>query len=82
MNERTERGRGPTIPRWGDTRLTGDARTPNRDSDIWAIYARCCLGQALDFSARAALNDDPDIEQLEEDYVQPARAAPGGTARR
>ena len=47
-----------------------------QDSDLWAIYTRACLGQLLDHAAEAALVDDPDIEALEDDFVQQARPAP------
>ena len=48
-----------------------------RDSDLWAIYTRTCLGRALKISAKAALNEDPDVEAAEPEHVQPARRAPG-----
>ena len=48
----------------------------HRDSDIWAIYTRCCLQQTLNMSAEAALNMDKDVEAEEPAFVQPARAAP------
>ena len=49
----------------------------HRDSDLWAIYTRTCLGQALKISAKAALNEDPDVEAAEPEHVRPARRAPG-----
>ena len=54
-----------------------------QDSDLWAIYTRQCIGQVLDCSSKAALCDDPDIESMEPEHVQPARAAPrrGGGRR-
>ena len=55
---------------------------PRRDSDIWAIYCRTCINQALDMSAKAALNEDPDVESMMDTYTQPARAAPARRARR
>ena len=54
----------------------------DRDSDLWAIYTRTCLGQALSMSAKAALNEDPDVEATEPEHVQPARRAPGTKQRR
>tara|TARA_B110001450_G_scaffold114318_1_gene108102 strand:- start:135 stop:341 length:207 start_codon:yes stop_codon:yes gene_type:complete len=49
---------------------------PVRTQDIWAIYTRTCIGQALEISREAALNEDPDIEATESAYVQGARPAP------
>ena len=46
-----------------------------RDSDMWAVYSRVCVGQSLAISARAALSTDEDLEALV-GHVQPARAAP------
>ena len=48
------------------------------DSDIWAIYARQCVGQSLDLSRAAAACDDIDLEQLLPSYSQPARPARTG----
>ena len=50
--------------------------------DLWAIYTRTCLRQSLEMSRRAALNDDPDVEAANEEYGQPARAAPKQPKRR
>ena len=33
-------------------------------------------------SAKAALNEDPDVEATEPEHVQPARRAPGTKQRR
>ena len=67
-----------------ETRLTERRRcappplpTTSRDSDLWSIYTRTCLGQALRISAKAALNEDPDVEATAPEHVQPARRAPG-----
>ena len=49
---------------------------PVHTQDIWAIYTRTCIGQALEISREAALNEDPDIEATESAYVQGARPAP------
>ena len=49
---------------------------PAHTQDIWAIYTRTCIGQALEISREAALNEDPDIEATENAYVQRARPAP------
>ncbi len=57
--------------------LTG-ARLVRQDSDLWAIYTRTCLGQVLEFSAKAALVTDPDVEAMEPGYTQAARPAPRG----
>lgn len=46
--------------------------TPNRDSDIWAIYARLCIHDTLDHIENATLVVDPDIESLNPGYAQPA----------
>ena len=48
---------------------------PYRDSDMWAIYSRVCVRQALDVAGRAALTDDQDLEAVT-GHVQPARPAP------
>ena len=53
-----------------------------RDSDIWAIYTRTCLGQSLEMSRKAALNVDVDIESTEKDHVQKARRAPATRGKR
>ena len=55
----------------------------SQDSDLWAIYTRQCLGQVLDYSGKAALCMDPDIESMEPSHTQPARPAPrrGGGRR-
>ena len=53
-----------------------------QDSDLWAIYARGCLGQLLELNGKAALVDDPDIESMVAGHVQPARAAPRPPRRR
>jgi hypothetical protein len=45
------------------------------DSDIWAIYARRCVGQSLDLSRAAAACVDVDLEQVLPSYSQPARLA-------
>ena len=47
-----------------------------QDSDLWAIYARGCLGQLLTLNERAALVDDPEVEAVLPDHTQPARPAP------
>jgi len=39
------------------------------------------LGQVLDYSERAAMVVDPDVESLMPVHVQPARAAPRGGRR-
>ena len=65
--------------------LTGHARhvcVRAQDSDLWAIYARGCLGQLLEMNRNAALVNDPDIESLVKDHVQPARPAPRAPRRR
>jgi len=46
------------------------------DSDLWAIYARTCVGQALEVAAKAAMATDEDLEALLGTHVQPARPAP------
>ena len=43
------------------------------DSDIWAIYARRCVGQSLGYSRAAADCVDVDLEELIPSYSQPAR---------
>ena len=45
------------------------------DSDIWAIYARRCVGQSLGYSRAAADCVDVDLEELIPSYSQPARPA-------
>ena len=45
------------------------------DSDIWAIYARRCVGQLLSYSRAAADCTDVDLEELIPSYSQPARPA-------
>ena len=52
-----------------------------RDSDMWAVYSRVCVRQALAVSARAALTDDADLEAVTE-HTQPARPAPRRTFAR
>jgi hypothetical protein len=61
--------------------LPTNDRRDRRDSDLWAIYTRTCLGQALNMSAKAALNEDPDVEASSKTHVQPARRAPGKKGR-
>ena len=42
-------------------------------SDLWQIYARQCIGQTLEATRRGGACEDADLEELDEDYVQPAR---------
>ena len=50
----------------------GDTDGRRWDSDIWAIYARRCVGQSLGYSRAAADCTDLDPEELIPSYSQPA----------
>ena len=52
------------------------ARDVHRDSDLWANYTRACVGHTLEITAKAALNEDEDLESLLPGHTQPARPAP------
>lgn len=51
------------------------------DSDIALIYQRVCIGQSLDFAARAAMSMDPDLEAVMPGASQPARRGRGNRRR-
>jgi len=47
------------------------------DSDLWQIYTRQCIEQTLTYTARASTCDDVAVEELFDDYTQPAVVAAG-----
>ena len=47
------------------------------DSDLWMIYTRQCIEQTLTYTARASTCDDVAVEELFDDYTQPAVVAAG-----
>ena len=43
------------------------------DSDLWQIYTRQCIEQTLTYTVRASQCDDAALEEIFDDYTQPAR---------
>ena len=41
-------------------------------SDLWQIYARQCIAQTLSYTAAASRCDDYSLEEVLEEYTQPA----------
>ena len=47
------------------------------DSDLWQIYTRQCIEQTLRYTARASGCADAAVEEIFDDYTQPAVVASG-----
>ena len=45
------------------------------DSDLWQIYTRQCIQQTLEYTMRASACNDVAVEEIIDDYTQPARVA-------
>ena len=45
--------------------------------DLWQIYTRQCIEQTLQYTVRAAACGDAAVEELYDDYTQPAAVAAG-----
>lgn len=69
---RTKLRTNRTEPNRTESSIDSRNPPPNRDSDIWAIYARLCIHDTLDHIENATLVVDPDIESLNPGYAQPA----------
>lgn len=52
------------------------------DSDLWQIYTRQCIEQTMDYTVRASECDDVAVEEIFDDYTQPAVVFGGWCAPR
>ena len=47
------------------------------DSDLWQVYTRQCIDQTLKYTVRASKCADTAVEEIFDDYTQPAVVAAG-----
>ena len=45
------------------------------DSDLWQIYTRQCIEQTIQYTERASRCTDVAVEEIVDDYTQPATTA-------